>query len=136
MKASRFLPPYDKAGRTTFLYTQGKSGNYLIKENGKVVYVGYSGTNLYKTMYRHFQYWSSWWHSITYADRLKSKKYTVKVILCGKKQAAILERVYILLLKPRDNEEKYQDYEMTAKDREILKQVSRAAPIPTDKTPF
>lgn len=121
MKVFKFLPPYTAQGRTTFPQSKDRSGVYLIKENGKIVYVGYSAKNLYKTMYRHFQTWNHFLQEIvSYKDRLKKNKYTVRVIFCTPNQAARLERMLIVKLKPRDNAVKYSLYEFFAKDREAL----------------
>jgi hypothetical protein len=59
MKKTRYKEPYNKYGKTNFGFTENKSGVYLIKSKrtNKIVYVGYSASNLYKTMYRHFQSW-------------------------------------------------------------------------------
>jgi hypothetical protein len=54
---TKFLPPYDENGKTNFP-SRKRTGVYLIKENGIIVYVGYSGKDLYKTMYRHFEQWT------------------------------------------------------------------------------
>ena len=59
MKKSKWRPPYTKDGKTNFPLRK-KSGVYLIKKKdlGSIVYVGFSGSDLYKTMYRHFQQWT------------------------------------------------------------------------------
>lgn len=53
MKVFKFIPPYNNKGKSNFRTAVNQSGIYLIKENGKLVYVGKSGYNLYKTMHRH-----------------------------------------------------------------------------------
>jgi hypothetical protein len=58
MKLSEFLRPYKKDLSTTFSAARGKAGVYIIRKKGKVIYVGYSETNLYRTLYRHFQTWT------------------------------------------------------------------------------
>lgn len=85
-------------------------GVYLIRENRRLVYVGHSRINLYKTLMRHFERWNHYlgWNVTTYRDRLKTKRYTVKLFLCTASQAPRLEKLFILKLKPRDNVEKYQ----------------------------
>ncbi|MDP2059608.1 MAG: hypothetical protein Q8J97_07705, partial [Flavobacteriaceae bacterium] len=83
MKKFKFLPPYKSPGKTSFPETQNRSGCYIIKENNKIVYVGMSARNLYKTLYRHFEHWSHKLQEvITYKTRLTKHKYTVRVILC------------------------------------------------------
>ena len=108
MRKTKFLPPYTKAGKTTFPHTLNKSGVYVIQEDAKIVYVGYSGKNLYRTMYRHFQVWNHRGQDVvTYVNSLHRKKYTVRVVLCTVKQADALEKGLIMKHRPRDNENKY-----------------------------
>lgn len=103
---TKFLPPYTKNGKTTFANTQGKTGVYLIKEDGEIVYVGYSGSNLYRTLYRHFQAWNhSYQKVITYKGN-SLNRYTVRVILTTPQQADRLETYLIKKYLPRDNQEK------------------------------
>lgn len=104
MSKSKFMPPYTPDGHTTFRNTDKKSGVYLIKESGKVVYIGYSGSNLYRTLYRHFQEWNHKYQNVvTYSNR---DKYTVRVILTTPQQADRLETYLIKKYLPRDNQEK------------------------------
>lgn len=111
MKATKFLPPYNTEGRTTFTNTQHKAGVYLIKENGVVVYIGYSSTNLYRTMYRHFQQWKHPYQEVTtYANRMSANQYTVRVILTTAAQAPKLEGNLIQRYQPRDNDLKLKAY--------------------------
>ena len=135
MKKYKFLPPYQRTGKTSYPETIGKSGVYLIKEAGSLVYVGMSGTNIYRTMYRHFQ---AWHHKqqevITYQSRLARYKYTVRVILCTPQQAARLERYLIIKNKPRDNDMKYQDYQLNTWDLTVYETYNKT-PV-TDEVPF
>jgi len=135
MKVFKFHPPYQPNGKTTFPETKDRTGVYVIKENGKVVYVGYSGGNLYKTMYRHFQVWNHrGQYVVSYADRLKQNKYTVRVIFCTAKQAGSLETSLIKKWRPRDNEMKYQSYKQVAYDMETMQVY--AGTDPTEEVPF
>ena len=112
MKKSKFLPPYDTNGKTTFKNTQGKSGVYIIKEKGKTVYIGYSKNNLYRTLYRHFQAWTHKYQEVTsYKDRLHNGTYTVRVILTTPTQAQRLEGYLINRQQPRDNQLKIKYYQ-------------------------
>lgn len=105
MEKSKFLPPYQNNGRTTYMNTRNKSGVYIIKENGTVVYVGHSQSNLYKTLYRHFQEWKHPYQEvITYKG--KKKDYTVRVILTTPSQAPRLEAYLVNKYQPRDNSHK------------------------------
>jgi Uri superfamily endonuclease len=85
-----------------------KSGIYFIKENGKLIYIGYSGSNLYKTILRHFQTWNDKYQSgrISYKDRLFENEYTVQVVYMPAKQAKTVECQLIKEHQPRDNKRK------------------------------
>jgi excinuclease UvrABC nuclease subunit len=131
MKVSRFQKPYKSTGRTTFPEMINKSGVYLIRENSRLVYVGMSQTNLYRTMYRHFETWN---HSgqgvITYAGKMKKNDYTVRVILCTKAQAARLEKALIKKHRPRDNENKYKSYELVLEDTKVFTDYTNTEIVP------
>jgi hypothetical protein len=109
-KETKFLPPYTDNGKTTFrALTWQRPGVYIIKENGKIVYIGHSRTNLYKTLYRHFQQWDHPAQKVTtYAGRMNSNTYTVRVILTTAARAPQLEGYLVNKYEPRDNEVKLQ----------------------------
>jgi len=134
MKKLRYTPPYDNQGNTRFRPTFKKSGVYLITENGIVTYIGHSRTNLYKTMYRHFQVWR---HSsqevISYAARMNRHDYKVRVVLCTPAQAMRLERALVIKYQPRDNEQKYEQYMLNFNDRKLVKDYEDQ---PADPLPF
>ena len=85
-------------------------GCYLIKDrNDKIVYVGYSETNIYKTLTRHFQKWkdiSRTHQTRFYYDR---ELFTVKIYFCHYILAAILEKYFIQKHDPKDNKHKYEE---------------------------
>lgn len=115
IKKSTFLKPYDTNGKTTFADAKNKSGVYLIKENGKIVYVGYSGNNLYRTLYRHFQNWNHTGQEVvSYKSRLTRNSYLVRVVYCTSSQAAKLESALIIKHQPRDNKNKLDNLTSTA----------------------
>jgi len=111
MKKTRYKEPYNRKGKTNFPDRE-RPGVYVIKEkdSGKIVYVGYSANNLYRTMYRHFQQWN---HSeqpvISYANK-GPQNYLCRVIYCTAKQAVTLEEMLILKYKPEDNPQKLDFY--------------------------
>ena len=122
MKIFKFLPPYQSNGKTRFPEAQGRAGVYLIKENNVLVYVGESGYNIYKTLYRHFQSWNHRSQRVTtYRGSMQRNKYTVRIVFCTPKQASALEKALILKHKPRDNEQKYLNYELNFYDKETVK---------------
>lgn len=114
MKVHKFIPVYSrvpsrgKPGRSNIHFAKGKSGVYLIKENGKTVYVGQSQTDLYRTAIRHFQEWNDKQQPqrITYKNNLESKRYTIRIVLVSPTRAVKLEEGLIKKYRPRDNFEK------------------------------
>lgn len=84
---------------------KGKAGVYIIKENNKIVYVGHSKTQLYKTITRHFHKWEHTSRQVSYD--VFSANYKVKIIFTPKSEAKDLECKLILKHNPRDNQEKY-----------------------------
>lgn len=121
MRVYRFAAPYKSSGRTQFPESKGKTGCYLIKENDRLVYVGYSASNLYKTLYRHFEQWNHRVQEVvTYWGQLSRKRYTVRIIYCTASQAARLEKMLIIKYRPRDNENKYRNHEINFQDRKTL----------------
>ena len=116
---TRFVEPYKKNENGVLKpnlpylrYDKIQSGVYLIKSErtGNIVYVGVSETNLYRTIYRHFQQWTD--ISRTKQTRFTYKKegYKVRVIFTTKSRALILEKYLILKINPKDNPRKYNDY--------------------------
>jgi len=116
MKKFKFLKPYANAGIgfiTNFPESKKRSGVYIIKEDGVIVYVGYSATDLYTTMYRHFQEWNDKRGArVTYFNLLNKRVYKVRLVYCTPLQAARLEKALIIKYYPRDNKEKYDSLVM------------------------
>jgi excinuclease UvrABC nuclease subunit len=133
MKKFKFLPPYKSTGRTNFPKTKARSGVYLIKENSKLVYIGMSKSNLYKTLYRHFEVWRHSTQEVTtYRSNLKKNDYTVRVVFCTAAQAVKLERALIIKHKPRDNDNKYAQYTLKLDDRNLVDKMNA---IPVESEP-
>lgn len=110
MKASKFFYPYFKKGKALkcsldHSKVKDRTGVYLIKQNEKIVYVGYSIGSLYKTIYRHFQSWNDKAQERKVYDKTGVK---IRVFFCTPKQADRLETFFIQKLKPRDNKQTYQ----------------------------
>lgn len=105
--------------KTTF-NIRNVPGVYLIYENDFLVYVGYSESNLYKTMYRHFQDWST---SKQYRAIYNPDKVLIRVIYTktgGK--AKKLETALIIKYKPRDNANLYLNFEADEKEEKVFKE--------------
>lgn len=110
-------------------WAKDKSGVYFIKENGRLVYIGHSGYNLYKTITRHFQQWDARQQRATYTPG--AAKFEVKAILTSPTEAQILEDQLIKKYNPRDNSnQKTLDLteNYTPEDLEIL-QTEEIAPF-------
>ena len=118
MIKSRFIKPYKKDNeRTSLPETMNRSGVYLIADkNGKIVYVGHSLSNLYKTMYRHFQSWKDWRQKRATFSR---KTHKVRIVFTTPKQAEKLEKALILKYKPKGNPDKLFDYQLSKGEEKI-----------------
>lgn len=132
------LPEGSKNGKTNIAFAKGKPGVYIIKENNKIVYVGYSGTDVYRTALRHFQQWSdsAYPNRITYVDKLRSKKYTIRIVLTSASRAIKLETGLIRKHKPRDNFEKLNSLLEEKGETQIQKVVDEYTYIDTEEAPF
>ena len=124
MKKSRWKTPYTVAGSTAFPLRE-KSGVYLIRKDGEIVYIGMSQTDVYKTMYRHFQKWNDKRQIRVHYGR---KDCTVRVIYCNKAQALKLEKALIVKYKPVDNPEKYEAHILDLQDKKIIKKEKQTQP--------
>lgn len=131
MRVFRRNAPYSANGKTNFLYTQNKAGVYIIYKNGVPVYVGMSGYNVYKTMYRHFQSWKD--NSQVRVTYSKLNGITCRVILCTKEQASRLEKALILKYKPKDNPNKYTFFALKPTHKKILDDFTGT---PVESCPF
>jgi excinuclease UvrABC nuclease subunit len=107
MKATEKFHPYQENHKTNLAKFKGKSGVYIIYERGKLVYVGQSGYDLYKTISRHFQSWKDFRQ--VRATYPQSKTIKVRIFLCSKKKAMSLEKKLIAKYNPRDCSHKYPE---------------------------
>ncbi len=112
MKKYKLIEPYKKDNKTNLAFTIGKSGVYLIYKKGstKPVYIGQSGSDIYKTITRHFQ---SWEDSTQIRITYPKFGYMVRVVFCTKLQALKLEKALIIKHKPQDNPSKYLNYTLS-----------------------
>ena len=132
MKKSKFVSVYDAPKKVceTVRACINKSGCYIIKKNNDIVYIGRSGSNLYKTIIRHFQDWKDNTQvRVTYPQSLN---YTIRVVLCTPVQSLILEKALILKHKPKDNTLKYEAFnEVVSKayDAKVLETYNNIDPF-------
>lgn len=124
MRKFRGQPPYNAHGKTNFRYTSGKSGVYLIYRDAKIVYIGSSKSDVYKTMYRHFQSWDDPTQiRVTFKKQLQRRKFMCRVVLCTPLQAERLERALIVKHKPKYNTFKYLLFDETATEKRAVSKV-------------
>jgi len=130
MKKTGIFKPYTPAGECT-LKTTG-SGCYFIRKAGKIVYIGFSGTDVKKTMYRHLQKWKDKRHPENrrafFYDRVTYDRdaVTLQVVFTKtSKEAAALEQILILKYKPQDNASKLDLFSAGVK-RDILNKYESA----------
>ena len=128
MKKTKLLPPYIEGTRKTTFNQRNKAGVYIIFKEGNVRYVGMSQTDVYKSLYRHFQDWNDKTQERVVYTYLKGIK--CRVIYCTAAQALRLERALILTMKPTDNPNKFLQYTLDLKDKETIKQAQQAEEVP------
>jgi hypothetical protein len=136
-KKSRWLPPYKSNGKkTTFNEVRKRSGVYIIKRGKDVLYVGFSGSQLYKTLYRHFQAWNHPFQSVVTYRGQRRADFRVRVVLCSPARAERLEGYLIRKLEPIDNPDKLENLRLSAvaiRDAAAMK----SAPVSIiDEDPF
>lgn len=116
--------------------TDKQAGVYLIKSKrtGEIIYIGYSSSQLYKTILRHFQTWND-----PQQERFTYSKgnYLIRVILTTPRRAALLEQYLILKYLPRDNKNKYQ-LSLSLPEENSAKEILNDCPFlkQTDECPF
>lgn len=135
MKRTRYSPPY-RNGRTLFP-DRKQPGVYLIRIGGELRYVGHSKTDVYKTLYRHFQTWNDSSRDRERVTYTAAQDPRVRVIYTGTaKRAVELERALILKHQPRDNPDKFAAWELDANDHALMKEADNAAWAPLVEVPF
>lgn len=99
---------------------KGKPGVYLIYKNGELRYVGYSGYNVLKTMYRHF---NSWANSKQVRIVFKQADETIKVRIVYTNtptQAYNLEQALLKKYNTIDNPTLPVDEELTTPEQQAF----------------
>ena len=152
MQRTKLFYPY-AAPNVCSLKITGSGVYYILEKNWlgefKLVYIGFSGNDVKKTLYRHFQKWIDKRHPdtkrvqrierVTYFDNFNNKDYKCKVIFCkNSDEAAKLELSLIAKLQPRDNSMKLSlDNEMKfySKQADESKQISNKIAL-VDDYPF
>lgn len=132
LKVSKFYPVYinNKINKQLRLKpTANQKGVYILKKGNEIKYIGYSGSNLYKTLTRHFQSWQDRTQiRITYS---KSENIKARIIYTPTAtQAAKLEKALILKYKPSDNPNKYEQYSLNLTDDKLINNYQNEAEAP------
>ena len=115
------IKPYNEKGKPTFKKRNVK-GVYIIRNKKDILYIGYSGVDLYKTMYRHFQKWND--KSQVRIEYKNINNLKIDIILTSTKlQASRLEKALIIKYKPKDNPDQYWlNFDTDDKEQEIYKE--------------
>jgi predicted GIY-YIG superfamily endonuclease len=130
-------------GYSTYIRAAAKRpGVYIIrsKRTKKPVYIGYSGTNLYKTITRHFQSWDDPTQVRTVYENKGA--YQIRIVITRTPaRAEALERALIVKFKPRDNPNKLEMYQSEkdlnkAEKKELKSYLDGDQLTPVDDIPF
>ena len=116
---TRFFKPYEKSGKTNLIFAQGRAGVYIIKKGEDIRYIGYSGSNVYKTAIRHFEQWNDKTQVRTIYKNLA--EITIRIVLTTPGRAAKLERALIVKYQPKDNPDKLKGYVATPAENDIFR---------------
>ena len=117
---SQWFEPYNEKDKTNYSkITTKKYGVYFIRDKAtkENLYIGHSKSNLYKALYRHYQYYND---SDTQA-RNNYERHETEVMLAtsSKANAYKLERHFILEYNPKDVTHKYEAYQEEEKTQTI-----------------
>ena len=136
MIRTRLVSPYTANGRAVFPSRQ-RTGVYLIFRAGVLRYIGYSGSDVYKALYRHFQTWNDRSRERARAVYPKGGNTMVRVIYTnGSRQAARLEQALILRFRPPDNPDKLLSMDLSEPDRDVLSDAAGAPFMDPEPAPF
>lgn len=145
-KRTRLLKPYKEDGSTTFP-ARNLPGCYLIYKAGGLIsehslrYVGYSGRDVYKALYRHFQTWND--RQVARGERTERitydppGAYRVRVVYTRTAaQARELEKALILANAPPDNPDKLDGYLLTPHGEKLADKAEDAPYTESLNAPF
>jgi alkanesulfonate monooxygenase SsuD/methylene tetrahydromethanopterin reductase-like flavin-dependent oxidoreductase (luciferase family) len=130
-KRTKLLPPYQEDGTTTFplrnqpgVYLIYRERSGMLSTERELRYVGFSASDTYKALYRHFQVWND-----RQADAGLRSERTVFKVRSGIKvrviytrtaaQARELEKALIIKHRPPSNPDKLELYELTEHGQQL-----------------
>jgi hypothetical protein len=117
-------------------YTAQRPGTYLIYRAGRLVYVGFSSYNVYKTLYRHFQNWNDPQQVRIVYDK-NDPNIKVRVIYTTAARARKLEKAIIIKYQPKDNPDKYENYlDLNRQESKVIAEAENEFTSNNDDLPF
>jgi excinuclease UvrABC nuclease subunit len=131
--------PYKKGTNKCTFDIRNYPGVYMIYSDSKeLLYVGYSGSDVYKALYRHFQSWND---KRQIRVTFNPDKVKVKLTYTNTgKEASDLETALIIKYQPKKNPQKYIDYTTEPAEAKMLESFEEAPTEPvaeyTDDIPF
>ena len=131
MIKTRFIKPYNSDGTTRLTKFRGKKGVYIIRKIGtlKPSYIGYSGSDIYKTALRHFQAWND---KTQVRTTYPKTGYMIRLAICKTaEQAKTLETSLIKRYKPKDNPDKLSAIILNSKHKKVASEFEQL-----DSAPF
>lgn len=136
MRRTKYLPPYTDSGRTTFPARQ-RPGVYVIKKAGRLRYIGFSRTDVYKALYRHFQTWNDSSRPEPRVVYRQLSDVRVRVIYTDTPaQASRLERALIIRFAPPDNPQQLLNLDTTPGMESVMDAAANAEWLPVAEVPF
>jgi len=135
---SGWFNPYNEKGKTNLKkLTNHRFGVYCIrnKKTQEILYIGHSSSNLYKTLYRHFQTYNDT-HKQFRAYYPNRNNIEVSVILSRKTHAPKIEMSLIKEYKPVDAVLKYEDSEIEFKESPDVEKFEEWEVIEETEAPF
>lgn len=130
-RRTKALPPYQPDGSTTFplrnrpgVYLIYRTSSDVLGESKQLRYVGFSASDVYKALYRHFQEWNDRQADagLREARTVFKVRGTVKVRVVYTRtaaQARELEKALIIKHRPPDNPDKLELYELTDHGKDL-----------------
>jgi len=129
MKKTKKFTPYIAPDHKKVNFSRklfDRSGVYLIfGKNNKLVYVGHSKSDLYKTVLRHFQSWND---KTQFRAVYNRRTHSIRLISTTKAKAYNLESALIKKYKPKDNTQKL-NLIPNPKDKRALSEMEKADTI-------
>lgn len=117
-------------------YTAQRPGTYLIYRAGRLVYVGFSSYNVYKTLYRHFQNWNDPQQVRIVYDK-NDPDIKVRVIYTTAARARKLEKAIIIKYQPKNNPDKYENYlDLNRQESKVIAEAENEFTANNDDLPF